>query len=510
MPMLDVPQKIFYNLKCLATAIVAVAPAQAFAVDGGSTMFGHLSTDGVTIAILASSTLLLTGFLIRLRQMYNALSRKAEALDKSEKHIQMIGDNLPNETLFQLACAPGNRFSFNYVTKGYERATGIDRHRVLQDAKLAFDPIYESDIPVLQKAHQLAMETLAPADLEIRVLDISGNLKWIRISAVPHRENGGLVWDGFMQDISDRKKIEETLTEEKRNFQNLFGTIDDFLLVCDMNGNLLHANPSVERRLGYGLAELCSMSLFELYPEKLHTEAYQVIALMQSEQSTACNFPLQMKNGGTIPVEMNIFQGFWKNHKAIFGIARDIGSRRQAETALRESQQMLQLIMNTIPMSVFWTDKDSVCLGGNKSFMKECGLGGAEDVAGKTPYDLFGHETATRMVESDQQVINTNQPLLNDLRSFTRLDNSIGWRETSKFPLHNEDGSAVGVLVVWRDVTEQRQAEERLKRTLEDMERFNQLMRGRERRTLELKAEINTLLAKMGRETKYQTTAESL
>lgn len=508
--MLDVNRKFIRELTWLAVGVATASPAHAFATDGGAELFPQLHTDMVIIAILASNTLLLLGFLIRLHQMRSDLSHKTTALDKSEKHIQLVGDNLPNETLFQLACAPGGRFSFNYITEGYERVLGIPRQRVLEDAKLAFDHIYESDIPILHDAHRNALETLAPADLEIRALDLSGNLKWLRVSAVPHREKGELIWDGFVQDISDSKKIEEALVEEKRNFQNLFETIDDFLLVFDMHGNLLHANPTVERRLEYGMEELCSMSLFDLYPEAFRTEAYQVIALMQSEPSTACNLPFQIKSGGTIPVEMNIFQGFWKNRKAIIGVARDIGSHQQAEAALRESQQMLQLIMDTIPMSVFWKDKDSVYLGGNKAFMKECGLGSAEDVVGKTPYDLFDHKTATRMVESDQQVIDTNQPLFNDLHSFTRPDNGAGWRETSKIPLQDDDGQAVGVLGVWRDVTEQNQAEERLKRTLEDMERFNQLMRGRERRTLELKAEINSLLKEMGRQIKYQTTTEGL
>lgn len=507
--MLDANREFSRNLKRWTIAVAIIAPLCAFASKGVYSGFEHLSSDGVLIAILASTGLLLAGVLLRFRQMYKALSQKADALDKSEKRIQMMGDNLPNETLFQLVCAPEG-FSFNYITQGYERALGIPRERVLQDAKLAFDHIYEADIPTLQEAHRLAKESLTPADLEIRVLDITGNLKWLRISAVPHREDGSLVWNGFMQDISESKNIEAALVEEKRNFQNLFETIDDFLLVCDMSGNLIDVNLSVERRLEYKKDELGSMSLFELYPETLRDEAFQVIALMQTEPSATNNLPLQMKTGETIAVEMNMFQGFWKNRKAIFGVARDIGSRKKTEVALRESQQMLQLIMNTIPMSVFWTDKDSVYLGCNKTFMKECGLDPAKVVVGSTPYDLFDQATATRMIEGDQQVIHTNQPLLNNLRSFTRADNSVGWRETSKIPLHDDEGRAVGVLAVWRDVTEQSQSEERLKRTLEDMERFNQLMRGRERRTLELKDEINHLLVEMGREVKYKTTAENL
>jgi PAS domain S-box-containing protein len=205
-----------------------------------------------------------------------------------------------------------------------------------------------------------------------------------------------------------------------------------------------------------------------------------------------------------------MFQGSWMNKRAIFGVARDIAGQQKTESALRESQQMLQLIMNTIPMSVFWKDKDSVYLGCNKAFIEECGLAKVDDVVGQTPYDLFDDQTAAGLIARDQQVISSNSPVLNYMHSHTAADGSVGWRETSIIPLQDEDGHAVGVLDIWRDVTEQNRAEERLKRTLEDMERFNQLMRGRERRTLELKAEINSLLKALNQPIKYRTTTDEL
>ncbi|MCF7817482.1 MAG: PAS domain S-box protein [Kiritimatiellales bacterium] len=489
-------------------SIGAIVPRSVFAASDGDGYFSYLGTDAIIISILISNTVLLLGFLFRLQQMRTMLTTKTIALEKSEQHLRLMGDNLPNVTIFQLVCPPDHAFAFRFLSRGYESALGINRDQVMADAKLAFDHVYEADIPALQEAFRKSVESLAPVHLEIRVLDAVGTLKWLRISAVPHHEKDTLVWDGFMQDASDSKKIEETLVEQKRNLQNLFKTIDDFLLICDMNGKLLHTNPSVERRLGYSIGELRSMSLFELYPETFRAEAYQVVARMQSEQSCSCGFPLKMKNGTAIPIEMNLFQGSWKNKKAIFGVARDIAGRQKTETALRESQQMLQLIMNTIPMSVFWKDKDSVYLGCNKAFIKECGLSKVEDVIGRTPYDLFDNETATSLITRDQQVISTARPLVNVLYSHSRADGSVGWRETSKIPLTDENGRAVGVLGVWRDVTEQKRAEERLKRTLEDMERFNQLMRGRERRTLELKGEINHLLQELDQPIKYRTTTD--
>lgn len=491
-----------------ATLSGAGAPLDVLASGEGA--FSHLETDAVIIAILLSNMVMLLGFLIRLNQMRGSLSRKARALETNEKHLQLMGDNLPNVAIFQLVCAPGRQFSFNYLSKGYARALGMNRDAVMKDAMLAFDHVYEADIPALQHAYEEAEARLSPADLEIRVLDMDGNLRWFRIRAVPHREPEGLVWDGFMQDVSDNKAIECALLEEKRNFQNLFETIDDFLLVCDMEGQLLHANPSVERRLNYSREELRGMSVFELYPESSRAEAYRIVAAMQTEESTSCAIPLQTKSGKTIPVDMNIFQGTWKNTRAIFGVARDVAGRQSTENALRESQQMLKLIMNTIPMAVFWKDKDSIYLGCNQTFVKECGLTGVEDVVGKTPYDLFDRETAEKIIADDQQVISSNQPKLNFTHALTERDGSVGWREASKIPLRDGENRAVGVLGVWRDITEKNRAEERLKRTLEDMERFNQLMRGRERRTLELKAEINTLLKELGKPIKYRTTTDSM
>jgi PAS domain S-box-containing protein len=503
-------QMMLRRLLAGLSIIAVAAPRGVFAADGGKGYLDYLVTDTILLAILLSNIVLLLGFLLRLQRLRTDLSSQVLAMEKDESITRMVSDKLPHIIRFQLECSPSTGFAFRSIGKGFDQIMGLDRERVMSSAKLAFDHLYEADIPALMAAHRTGRDSLEPAELNIRVLDISGNLKWLYLSAVPHHDNGQLIWDGIMQDISDSKQTEASLEEEKRNFQNLFETIDDFMLVCDMSGNLLHTNPSVRQRLGYEESELHSMNLCDLYPEPLRAEAHQIIALMQSEPSATCGLPFQIKSGGTIPVEMNLFQGTWETRKTIFGVARDTTHRRETETALRESEQMLQLIMDTIPMSVFWKNKESVYLGCNETFIKDCGFENLNDVVGKSPLDLFDLETANSLMTHDRQVVSTNTPAFNILLPYSRQDGTAGQREASKIPLHNEDDEAVGVLEIWRDVTEQNLSEERLKRTLEDMERFNQLMRGRERRTLELKDEINALLKELGREIKYHTTSGEL
>jgi PAS domain S-box-containing protein len=484
----------------------ALAPLRGYADTAG----GASPEPSSRLYITVGFTVLLLGLLAYLMLLRHLLARRTRALEKHVDDTARLGDELPDTVLFRLEYSRSGGFVFRSISKGYKALMGIDRERLLSHAKLAFDHLYEEDIPALQMAYRVACNTMRPASLKIRALDISGNLKWLHLRAVPHREDDIIIWDGIVQNITEEQLTEGTLREEKRNLQNLFETIDDFMLVCDMHGNLLHANPAVGQRMGYTLPELAEMSLYELYPEHQRTEIYQIVALMQSEESATCGLPFATRNGDLIPVEMNLFQGSWKYRRAIFAIARDTTHRRQTENALRESQQMLQLIMDTIPMSVFWKNRDSVYLGSNKAFLKECGLEDVNDVIGRNPYDLFDEETAAQLVAYDQQVVASNQPMLNSLLPYRRPDTTIGRREANRIPLHNEAGEAVGVLETWRDVTEQNQAEERLKRTVEDMERFNQLMRGRERRTLELKAEVNRLLEELGRACKYQTTADDL
>ena len=486
-----------------------VITVEAATIGGYIGDFTHLHSDSIIMTMLSSTLILLMGVFFRMRQMRIVLERKTDALAKSGEHIRLMGDNLPNVTIFQLSYVPDEGFRFNYLSKGYERLLGFNRDATMANAALAYEHVYEADLPLLQKAFRAGTEKLLATNLELRVLDKQGELKWLQVSAVPHLEEGELIWDGFMQDISTNKHIENALLEENRNFQNLFETIDDFLIVCNMDGRLIHTNPSVHNRLEFSMDELSEMSIFELYPENSRMEIYQVVASMQSEQSAACGMPLQTKNGDTIPVEMNIFQGSWKNQKSIFGVARDIGSRQRTENALRESRQMLQLIMDTIPMSVFWKDKDSIYLGCNKTFSNDCGLNDVDDVVGKTPYDLFEPDIASKVIQRDQAVLQANEPTFGLLESNQQPDGNTRWRETSKIPLRDDAGAAVGILGVWRDVTEQSRAEERLKRTLEDMERFNLLMRGRERRTLELKAEVNNLLKQLEQPRKYRTTTDA-
>ena len=66
----------------------------------------------------------------------------------------------------------------------------------------------------------------------------------------------------------------------------------------------------------------------------------------------------------------------------------DITERKRSEEILKNNQNMLMEIFNAIPQHVFWKDRESRYLGCNRLFAVAAGMGGPEDIVGKTDYDL--------------------------------------------------------------------------------------------------------------------------
>lgn len=126
---------------------------------------------------------------------------------------------------------------------------------------------------------------------------------------------------------------------------------------------------------------------------------------------------------------------------------------------LQESQQLLNLVMNNIPQSIFWKDRDSTYLGSNRSFAQIAGLT-PEGIVGKTDYDLpWLEEEADFFVECDRRVMDSNQAELGIVEPQLQSDGKEAWLETSKVPLHDAEGAVIGMIGIFQDITPYKEAE---------------------------------------------------
>ncbi|MBD1909229.1 MULTISPECIES: PAS domain S-box protein [unclassified Leptolyngbya] len=137
----------------------------------------------------------------------------------------------------------------------------------------------------------------------------------------------------------------------------------------------------------------------------------------------------------------------------------EIGERQQIEEALQQSQQMLQLVINTFPQRVFWKDKNFRYLGCNTIFARDAGLESPEQIVGRDDFELAWKESAPLYRADDQFVIETNVPKVNYEESQVREDGTFFWLRTNKIPLHNDAKEVIGVFGSYEDISDRKQAE---------------------------------------------------
>ena len=142
---------------------------------------------------------------------------------------------------------------------------------------------------------------------------------------------------------------------------------------------------------------------------------------------------------------------------------KDQAERKKAERALQESQQMLQLVLDTIPVRVFWKNLDSTYLGCNRPFALDAGLQSPEEITGKNDFEMGWAEHAELYRSDDRLVMETGSPKLGYEEPLTTPDGSRIWLRTNKVPLLDAEGRIKGVLGTYEDITESKRMEETLR-----------------------------------------------
>ena len=145
----------------------------------------------------------------------------------------------------------------------------------------------------------------------------------------------------------------------------------------------------------------------------------------------------------------------------------------QRTRELTRTQSMLQSVLNTIPVRVFWKDKNSLYLGGNSLFLKDTKLDSIEQVIGKSDSEMPWRHKSVSFQKQDIEVMQTGIPVINQESALTTQGGGLVWLESNNVPLLDEDGQCIGVLGTYHDITERKRDEDKLKAAMQEAEAAN-------------------------------------
>lgn len=124
----------------------------------------------------------------------------------------------------------------------------------------------------------------------------------------------------------------------EKNFETIFNSVNDGILIIDLNGNFLEINQVTCDGLGYSKDELLRMKATDITPREYQKTMMQKVGERLSQGGGIVEIISKCKDGSLVPIELNIRPIEWNGKPAILSVARDVTERKQAENALVQAR----------------------------------------------------------------------------------------------------------------------------------------------------------------------------
>ena len=283
---------------------------------------------------------------------------------------------------------------------------------------------------------------------------------------------------GLEREIADRARAEKELEEQRNRLQTITTVTPDLLVLLDRDLVYRAVNPAFCHFIGKREEELIGRTDFDVFPQAA-AEVYrrsdeEVVAsgelhILEREAADAdgTTWWLQVAKAPIFDAAGEV--------SGLLVSARDITERRMAEEALRESEELYRELVETSPDSISFVDLEGTVLAFNRQGAAMVGFDDPRDVVGRSLLEFIARDEDREAAAADVQRVVTEATAMNVSYDLRRADGSIFPTESSASLVRGADGEPKGLILVTRDVTERRRAEEALR---ESEERHRVLFEG--------------------------------
>ena len=330
---------------------------------------------------------------------------------------------------------------------------------------------HPDDIAKVEADRDRAIANSEPFDVEFRILHASDETRWLSA-------RGGALYDpsgeairvlGVNVDITERKRAEEALAGAMQRLNAHMDNSPLAVVEFDPQFRVTRWSTEAEKLFGWKADEILGRAIAEIrwvYEDDVETVRQVSQDMLDGTRPRNLSVNRNYRKDGSLA------ECEWYNSAiydaggkltSILSQVLDVTDRRRAEEALRNSRKQLQDIIDGSPGVVFVKDLEGRFITGNQTFERFLGVTRGE-LRGKTDYDLITREGAEYYREHDRRVAETGEPIqieevadLADGRQHVFLAN--------KFPLRDAGGKIYAVCAISTDITERKQAEERLRQS---------------------------------------------
>jgi PAS domain S-box-containing protein len=328
----------------------------------------------------------------------------------------------------------------------------------------------------LHAAIRKAIETGSIEELDLEIVRPDGSKRWVAARGEAVRDANGRVTllRGTVQDITQRKHIEDELRESQSRLDAVVGSAMDAIIALDREQRVILFNPGAEKMFGYSAKAAMGVPVERFLPERFRVELGRHIRrLVESGTTNRAIGALGTlygvrSNGEEFPIDASISHLPAEGHELFTVIIRDATERCQAEDALRESERRYRHLVDSSNDFVWEVDAEGVYTYASPQCREILGYE-PEELIGKTRFDFMSPEESRRVAALFNAMAAERKAFRGLENINVHKDGHLVVLETNGVPVTDEEGKLQGYRGMDRDVTTRRQAEQAVR---ESEERF--------------------------------------
>ena len=416
---------------------------------------------------LASMYSTLLRALASAQEQLTAREKAEQALRENAERLQLIS-SVTSDYMFTTQLSEDGQWAEQILSGAFETITGYSPEAF--KALGGWRTIIHPDDLEANKIYTGRLFQNQRSSVELRIVRKDGQTRWVRVSAHP-------IWDadtqtlrgvnGGVQDITARKEAEIALQENEKRYRMTTELISDYAYAFDIHedGTLTCSwvtEQPFKRLSGYDWDD--PRAQYMLYHPDDARRARQDSERTAKGEPTDGEYRIITSTGDIRWLHIQRQVEWDADHKKpirFYGAAEDITERKQAEKAIRENETFLRAVIDHLPDTIYAKDLNGRYLINNIESLRRLGAASQEAAVGKRDEDFFQPELAAQWWAACEQIIALGKPVLNQ-EVFFDLFEGMSWLLTSFIPLRDADGKVMGLVVINRDITERKQAEQAL------------------------------------------------
>jgi len=369
-----------------------------------------------------------------------------------------------------------------------------DRSRLIEavERTIAFQEPYELDLRI------------CPPDRPVRYVEGRGK-------AILNRDGQVIGLFGTVQDISDRKQIEAALHTSQARFAGILEIANDAIISVDEHQRITLFNQGAEKIFGYTALEVLHHPLHKLLPEQFAQTHQQHVRHFANSNGRARRMGSdrsevwgRRKDGTEFPAEVSISKLQNGSTTIYTAILRDITEQKQAEAALRDSEERYRSVVTAMAEGVVVKKADGQIITCNRRAEQILGLA-TDKINSKSSLDPSWqaiHEDGSPFPGDSHPAmvtLHTGQPQIDVVMGIYQPDQSLTWISINSQPLFQAGQTQpYAVVSSFTDITARKQTEAALKLQTE-RERMIYEIAQDIRRSLDLSSILNTTATEVRR-----------